>query len=471
MRNRLTIHFFLSLVLAIIAMFIISIVCIIISIYDMDVSSNLNFSYSPNELMNDVKGSINLSAENNIYIEDYGIRMLEDNNVKLQIIDSNNYEVYSYKKPDNIPIRYSNVTLLEIYNSDNETVYLDEKELGGENYTYLLFFDSKKIKRLTVTYDEKFLYELHELPIMLGINVIIILTINLILILGICFLYSLKITKPINTIINRLVDLSKGKYSIKDVEKGIYIDVESSLNELSNRLYNNELERNKLDSIREEWISNISHDIKTPLTSIRGNSELMATREYEIDDESRVKYSNIIISKVDYIKTLVEDLNLSTRLKNCNIQLNRKSINIISLIRHIIIDFINDNVYEDAYINFICEEEEIIINADENLIKRVFINLIVNAFIHNDYKVTINVSVWRNNQNEIVILISDNGKGVTGEELKYIFERYYRGTNTRLATEGSGLGMAIAHDIIKAHNGNIEASSNYGEGMRVKIYL
>lgn len=471
MRNKLTIHFFLSLVLAIIAMFIISIVCIIVSIYDMDVTGNLNFSYAPSELMDEVKDSINLSAENNIYIDEYGVKILEDNNVKLQIIDSNNYEVYSYKKPDDIPIRYSNVTLLEIYNSENKTVYLDEKELGGEIYTYLLFFDSQKIKRLTVTYDEKFLYELHELPIMLGINVIMVLTINLILTLGICFLYSLKITKPINTIINRLVDLSKGKYSVKDVKKGIYTDVESSLNELSQRLYNNELERNKIDSIREEWISNISHDIKTPLTSIRGNSEIMATREYEIDDESRVKYSNIIINKADYIKTLVEDLNLSTRLKSCNIQLNRKPINIISLIRHIIIEFINDNVYEDAYINFICEEEEIIINADENLIKRVFINLIVNAFIHNDYKVTINVSVLRKNKNGVVISICDNGKGVLEEDLKYIFERYYRGTNTRLATEGSGLGMAIAHDIIKAHDGNIDARSNKGEGMVIKIDL
>ena len=68
-------------------------------------------------------------------------------------------------------------------------------------------------------------------------------------------------------------------------------------------------------------------------------------------------------------------------------------------------------------------------------------------------------------------LIEDNGKGVSEEELNHIFKRYYRGTNTRNKTEGSGLGMAIAHDIVKVHGGQIEAVSQAGEGLKVSILL
>ena len=168
----------------------------------------------------------------------------------------------------------------------------------------------------------------------------------------------------------------------------------------------------------------------------------MSVKDYKINDEQRIRYSNIIINKVDYIKNLVEDLNLSSHLKDKNLLLNKKEVNIISLIRHVIIDIMNDDKFNNGSINFTFYEKDIKINLDENLIKRVFINLIINAFLHNDYKVNVEVKVERINKSRVKIVIKDDGKGVSQKDLRYIFERYYRGTNTSSQIEGSGLGIA-----------------------------
>ena len=97
--------------------------------------------------------------------------------------------------------------------------------------------------------------------------------------------------------------------------------------------------------------------------------------------------------------------------------------------------------------------------------------IIINAFLHNDYKVNVEVKVERINKSKVKIVIKDDGKGVSPKDLRYIFERYYRGTNTSSQIEGSGLGMAIAHDIIEAHSGAIYAESLEGNGMKITILL
>ena len=342
-------------------------------------------------------------------------------------------------------------------------MFLFTNYFQGNDYTTLLFFNPNKVERLIFAYNKDQLIKAHNFPLFIAIVIIFILLISCI--------YLIHITRPIKRLVDRINNLSKGKYSIENVGKGIYSDVRESLNILSNRLYTNELERNKLEEMRKEWISNISHDIKTPLTSIRGNAEIMSVKDYKINDEQRIRYSNIIINKVDYIKNLVEDLNLSSHLKDKNLLLNKKEVNIISLIRHVIIDIMNDDKFNNGSINFTFYENDIKINLDENLIKRVFINLIINSFLHNDYKVNVEVKVERINKSRVKIVIEDDGKGVSKKDLRYIFERYYRGTNTSSQIEGSGLGMAIAHDIIEAHSGAIYAESIQGKGMKLTILL
>ena len=459
MRWKLIFHYSLSFIIAGLIIFIINIGFMRSNIY----REGGLYNFHPEEIISSFKGYIYLNENKNIEVTNEGLEFLKENSIGLQILNEKNEEVFQYDKPKIAEESYSNVTLINIYNREEETLFLEEKKLDDITYTYLLFFNPEKIKRVSYTYDVELVDKAHQFPVLIALNVILITLIGL--------FYTLKITKPINSIINRIMDLAKGCYSRNHSAKGIYYKVEKCINELSNRLEKNEEERKKLEELKEEWISNISHDIKTPLTSIIGNAEIIADTDYELQDEERVKCCLKIISKSEYIKTLVDDLNLSTRLQNNTLVLKKKKINIVSLIRHVVIDIINDEKYHENNIDFVYSHEEIMMEVDEKLIKRVFINIIINAFVHNNEDIKIKINIQKVPGDKVEISVEDNGKGVSEEEIKHIFKRYYRGTNTRNKIEGSGLGMAIAHDIIKIHGGEIEAKQSKEGGLTVNILL
>ncbi len=103
------------------------------------------------------------------------------------------------------------------------------------------------------------------------------------------------------------------------------------------------------------------------------------------------------------------------------------------------------------------------------MLRRALSNLIFNAIIHNPKEVKVDVSVYK--KDKVHILIKDNGRGISEDDLKYIFERYYRGTNTNVSSEGSGLGMAISKQIIDAQGGSIKVESTLGRGTDIDIIM
>ena len=456
MKWKLIFHYATSFILACSVIVLINIIFMRNSIY----KEGALYNYHPEDIISEFKDYLYLSNDNHIEVKPLGVEFLKENNIGLQVLDQNNNEIYSYNKPNNALKSYSNKELINSFNNKSNTLFLDEKTLNNKVYTYLLFLDTNKVKRVNYSYDVNLIEKAHKFPSLIIMNVILLIVIS--------FLYTLTITKPINRIVYKILDLYNGKYSKDKVKLGMYYEVENCLNRLEDKLQSNEKEREKLENMREEWISNISHDIKTPLTSIIGNAEIMGDTEYEIDDYIRKKCCNTIIRKSEYIKTLVEDLNLSTRLKNNTLVLNKQKTNIVSLIRHVIIDIINDEKYSHRNINFTYSDEKIFLCLDKHLIKRVFINIIINAFVHNDSDVKVNINIKKLND-KVEVFVCDNGKGVSEEELTNIFKRYYRGTNTNKKVEGSGLGMAIAYDIVKAHNGEIYAKSKPNEGLKINI--
>lgn len=240
-------------------------------------------------------------------------------------------------------------------------------------------------------------------------------------------------------------------------------------NDLASVLRRNEIERKELDSMREEWLANITHDIKTPLASIQGYAEIISDKEYEFSKEEIQDYTEIIYSKSKYIKELVDELNLSTRLKNNALTLNKHNTNLVLLLRNIIIDILNDSRYENRDIEFTSNIDVIEKEVDTILFKRALTNLIFNAVVHNKEDVSIKVELKKIDR--ITVIIKDNGNGISTEDLKHIFDRYYRGTNTGEAHKGSGLGMAISKEIINNHGGDIKINSKLGHGTEITIIL
>lgn len=280
--------------------------------------------------------------------------------------------------------------------------------------------------------------------------------------------FSKKVTEPMKEVIKGVENLEDGKYDILYKEDGIYKDVKVKLNNLANKLKQNEVERKKIEVMRNEWISNITHDIKTPLSSIKGYAELLESYSDFTDDEIK-QYGFVINQKSEYIKELVDDLNLTVYLKDDKRILNMQKANLVTEIKNSIISILNDSIYSEREITFQSNKDVIEESFDIKLLKRLINNIIYNALIHNDENVKIDVEVLKAEKTHIII--KDNGKGISEEDLENIFNKYYRGTNTSYVHKGSGLGMAIVYNIVKAHGWDITIESKLGEGTRIEIII
>lgn len=401
-----------------------------------------------------------------------GKKVLEDKDIWIQILDENGDQVYSYNAPNKLNKKYTPMELINGYkyagglpNSDATNILVSSKNIGDIEYTYLIGFPRGRIEKYIITYNIK------DLADTLIKVIWIVLSIDLIIALMVGYIFSKRLTKPMKDIIKGVENLEEGKFDVYYKEKGLYVSVYKKLNKLSDTLKSNEIERNKLDKSKQEWIANISHDIKTPLSSIKGYAEILSDEEYDINREEAKDYGVIINEKSEYIKELVDDLNLTMKLKSSDRVLNKKDENIVRIIKDSVIQILNDPKYSNRDVEFISNKDSIIKSVDSMLFKRVINNLVYNALIHNNDKVNIKVEVEYISEAETIINIEDNGKGIEQKDLERIFDRYYRGTNTGEVHKGSGLGMAIAKDIIIAHGFDIDLTSEAGKGTKIKIIV
>lgn len=472
MKWKLTLKYLLSTV--IVAMIVVQL-NIAIAIF-ISVMINADSSQNGHGIFNNVEAFVrdfnkNIFNDtddiNNVYVNDKGKEILKKDKMWIQILDSDGSVIYKYNAPNNIRNKYTPVQLINTYKyagvEDNKsTVLVAEKNINNYSYTYLIGFPMNKVSRTSIVTESESLRNI------ISKVILAIIIVDCIVATVIGYIFSKSLTKPVKSIIGGVEDLAGGNYESYYKEKGIYKPVFNKLNNLADTLKSNERERKKIESMRNEWIANISHDIKTPLASIKGYAELMSSG-YDIEVDEVSQYAEIIDSKANYIKELVDDLNLTMKLKDGYSNISREEKNIVSLVRGCIIDILNNPKYNNVYIDFNLKEDNIVLKIDELLMKRAINNLLYNSIIHNNEDVSIKVNIILDEKTHIII--EDNGRGISEEDLKYIFERYYRGTNTGYAHKGSGLGMAISRDIVKAHNGDIKVESNIGSGTKIEIIL
>ena len=243
---------------------------------------------------------------------------------------------------------------------------------------------------------------------------------------------------------------------------GVFNDVFESLNDLDMEIRASDNLKEQTEKMRKDWIANITHDLKTPLSPIKGYAEVLS--EQDITSGEKVKrYSNVILKNVSYIESLIDDLKLTYQLENGMIPIKREEQNFVGFLRELVIDILNNPEYENRIIHFDSARENIMFSFDRKLLTRAFQNLIVNAFVHGseDTEVTIQISVM---DNIMEVIVSDNGNGMSPYETNHLFQRYYRGTNTEKKTAGTGLGLAITKSIIEAQDGTIMVESESGIG-------
>ncbi|WMJ85549.1 sensor histidine kinase [Anaerocolumna sp. MB42-C2] len=248
---------------------------------------------------------------------------------------------------------------------------------------------------------------------------------------------------------------------------GAFRDIYDSLNTLDTEIKASDRLREQTEKMRKEWIANITHDLKTPLSPIKGYAEILQEHSTKTEEQCK-RYAHIMLKNVSYMETLIDDLKLTYQLENGLIPLKRQEQNFIRFIKELIIDILNNPEYARHTIHFDASEETVLISFDQTLLIRAFQNLIINAFLHGNEntELTLQISVA---DTMLKIVVSDNGKGMTAEETGSLFQRYYRGTTTEHKPEGTGLGLAITKSIVELHGGTISVSSIPGIGTAFQI--
>ena len=336
----------------------------------------------------------------------------------------------------------------------NYTVYLsDIPEKNG--YAVVLGCNSNLVTKFTVNARNEIT------SIVIGC-ILVISIVTLIVVLCSAYVFSKKITNPVGDIIDDIDRIQKReKINNHNHDRNkMFADVFNSIERLDTILKQNEV-------LRAEWIVNISHDIKTPLSTIKGYSELLYDQDYEYSSSEIRQYAEQMLKSEERIKELVDDLKTSNSLIEGKITPDLESVDIVALVEKCISNastyYTHDKqVKLDKKSNAICE-------LDEKLMERCITNIICNAFVHNNRDVKVGIVITED-ENNIIIRISDNGKGLSDEDISHIFDRYYRGTGSG-KTEGTGLGLAIAKDIILLHGGKIDVNSKAGKGTIFTIRL
>lgn len=273
--------------------------------------------------------------------------------------------------------------------------------------------------------------------------------------------------------------LSKIKKGIENIsqrtytqlpEKGIFSEIYGALNKMDMEIRQSDKIQEETERVRNEWIANITHDLKTPLSPIKGYAELL-TSNAEIDKETMQEYGEIILKNVNHAEKLINDLKLTYQLDSGALPFQAQKVNLVRYMKELVIGIVNDPAFKDRDIAFESKVQDLEICIDTDLFRRAMNNLIINALTHNSQETKVNISVDVSTEKEACIYISDNGKGMSNEEQAELFNRYYRGTNTKEKPEGSGLGLAIAKQIIVLHGGDIEVKSKLNEGTQFTIII
>ena len=229
-------------------------------------------------------------------------------------------------------------------------------------------------------------------------------------------------------------------------------NVATSINNISEGIETAVQERMKSERLKAELITNVSHDIKTPLTSIINYSDLL--KNEKIDNEKANEYIEIIYSKSQRLKRLTEDLIEASKIQTGNVSLKKEKINIIELIRQAVGEF--EDKFSKKGLNTIidCKQSEIFIFADSRYMYRIIENLFSNIskYALENSRVYIDIGVFGDDVNIAIKNISKDKLNISADEL---MQRFVRGESSR-TTEGSGLGISIAQNLTTLQDGKFD---------------
>ena len=411
---------------------------------------NNYYEYSKTNQIKNVTDEILQNYDNDV---EYLNKLSYEENICIEVV-KNRITIYSSNDSIRGCISSSGKYKNDFYENDLEeqTYKLINPLLNTKSLIY-----AKKYNEDITIFVNASLEPLNNTIAILSNQLIIVSIIVVILSLIIGYFISKSISKPIVKMNEKAKKLANGNYDFTfDNNSNIY-----EIDELANTLNYAKKELAETDELRRDLLANVSHDLKTPLTMIKGYAEMI--RDLNSDNiEKRNANLNVIIEESERLNILVNDLLTLSKIQANKDVLEKEDFDIVELINNIIKRY---SIYKDTegYIFEVNTPDKVIVNADKKKIEQVIYNLINNAinYTGDDNKVIINVLVDKN----IRVEIKDTGKGIKKEDLPHIWEKYYHSKKKHKRNViGTGIGLSIVKTILESHNFKYGVESKRNKG-------
>lgn len=301
-------------------------------------------------------------------------------------------------------------------------------------------------------------------------TVLSVFAINIALIFIIYVIANSKLIKSVKPIVGGIQALSTNE-EIHIREKGLLSELAVNINKTSDILQTQSRQLRKRETARANWIAGVSHDIRTPLSIVMGYAGQLES-DMQLSKDNRKKAA-VIVKQSKRMRNLINDLNLASKLEYNMQPIHPERQNLISVIRQVVVDFINMNIDEKYTIEWQTDEAltSCPVCIDKDLIKRAVSNLIQNSMNHNEQGCHIFVRILAEDSH-CKIIIADDGVGATDEQLEKLGHApHYMVCDENTSEQRHGLGLLIVKQIMFAHKGEMTVKHSEYDGFEVDLSL
>ena len=399
-------------------------------------------SETPKLSLNEICDSIVMGEAGRFTTSEELAELLEEHHAWAMLLDDKGTVIFQDRMPEELPRQYTpaDVAKFSRWYLGDYPVYVQEHPQG------LLVVGGEKGSQV------KYNFSVNESYVKnLFAGLIAVFLANIIVVVLLIWKNIRHVEKAVTPILRGIETVSSGQ-PVSLPEKGELAEINRQLNKAGAFIV-------KKDSARADWISGISHDVRTPLSVILGFAGQLEDNQ-TLPAPAR-EQAACIRKQGEKLRNLISDLNLASRLEYSMQPLRLEKIYLVELARQVVCEFLDSGLEEQYRITFSSDQESEMasIMGDEVLLKRALYNLIQNSMIHNSSGCDISVSaVW--NGNHTVITVSDNGIGVSAKKLEELKANTHRieSTDERLNLR-HGLGVLLVWQIVEAHHGTMEIFS------------
>ena len=409
-------------------------------------------SETPKLSLNEICDSIVMDEAGHFTTSEELAELLEEHHAWAMLLDDKGTVIFQERMPEELPRQYTpaDVAKFSRWYLGDYPVYVQEHPQG------LLVVGGEKGSQA------KYYFSVNESYVKnLFTGLIAVFLANIIVVVLLIWKNIRHVEKAVTPILRGIETVSSGQ-PVSLTEKGELAEINRQLNKAGAFIV-------KKDSARADWISGISHDVRTPLSVILGFAGQLEDNQ-TLPAPAR-EQAACIRKQGEKLRNLISDLNLASRLEYSMQPLRLEKIYLVELARQVVCEFLDSGLEEQYRITFSSDQESEMASTmgDEALLKRALYNLIQNSMIHNSRGCDISVSAaW--NGNHTVITVSDNGIGVSAEKLEELKANTHRieSTDERLNLR-HGLGVLLVWQIVEAHHGIMEIFSEPQGGYKTVL--